>query len=232
MRSGLRAGQSGGVFHSALAARLQAVVDGLAQAIRRDRHDGNGGGACGVQRAQGGEQVGGGFGEIAGWAEVDASGRHARGTSAPNASRASPARTSRASRRSLRRRRVVAGQHAGRGRRDVLARRRRRRAGRGRVRCPRAAMPPRRRMTGVAAGRVDDGRFQADGVAPPSRIICHAVAEIGRDVRGRRRADMAGAVGAGRRDGQLGGAQQRLRDRDAPARARQWCRGRRWPDRR
>ena len=43
----------------------QPVVDGLAKALVRDRHDGDGVGTRGIERAQRGEQVGGGLDEIA-----------------------------------------------------------------------------------------------------------------------------------------------------------------------
>ena len=43
----------------------ETVIDRFAQARVRDRHHRDGGGACGIERAQVGEQVGGGFDQIA-----------------------------------------------------------------------------------------------------------------------------------------------------------------------
>ena len=167
--------------------------------------------------AQRGEQVGGGLGEIAGRAEVDGGAGMCAARRGRTPAGLRRARTSRASRRSLRRGRVVARQHAGRGRAAFGV------AGARATALPSDALDV---LARDAAEAQDDGRRRRShrrrsipgrpAVAPPSRIIGDAVAEIGCDVRGRRRADMAGAVGAGRGDGHAGGAQQRLRDRDAP----------------
>ena len=115
-RSGARPGRLGVAGSWLGRSPPQAVVDGLAQSFLGDRHDGNGDGAGGVERAQRGEQVGGGFGEVARRAEVyhgSGVGRHCAGRM-PAAPR--PSRTSLALRRRLRRRRIVPRQHAGRGR--------------------------------------------------------------------------------------------------------------------
>ena len=51
----------GAVVHGALAARRSRSLMASPSPCSRDRHDGNGRGARGVERAQGGEQVGGGL---------------------------------------------------------------------------------------------------------------------------------------------------------------------------
>ena len=68
-------------------------------------------------------------------------------------------------------------------------------------------------MTGSSpvASTTVDSRPTGGGAAVEDHR--HVVAEIGGDVRGGGRADVAGAVGARRGDGQIGGAQQGLGDR-------------------
>ena len=49
---------------------LEPIVDGLAQARARDRHDRDGRGACGIEGPQVREKIGGGFDEIPALREV------------------------------------------------------------------------------------------------------------------------------------------------------------------
>ena len=63
------------------------------------------------------------------------------------------------------------------------------------------------------AGKPDDGRFQADRRRPGVEDDADMVAEVVDDMGGGGRADMAGAVGARRRQRPGAGGQQRLRHR-------------------
>ena len=124
-----------------------------------------------------------------------------------------PSRTSRASSRSLARRRVVARQHA-RRRRACPARRCASAIGwpstRSMLSRGNAAEPQQHRL---GAGHIDHGQFQPERRRPAVEDHGDAVAEIGLHMRRGGRADVAGAVGAGRRDRPTGAPQQRLRHR-------------------
>ena len=148
----------------------QPVVDGLAKPLVRDRHDGDGACAGGVERAQGGEEVGGGLGEIARCAEVDRRPCMPRNGAAEGQQRLAVA--------------CPWGVEPQLGRRRVVPRR----ACRAMPACPASptatargrpstraissrATPPRRRMIGsspVTSTTVDS---RPTAVAPPSRII-------------------------------------------------------------
>jgi hypothetical protein len=80
-------------------------------------------------------------------------------------------------------------------------------------RIPRDAAGPQQHRRAAEAG--DDGRFDAHVGRSPVHHGVDAPVEVGDDMGGGGRADMAGAVGGGRGDRAAGGGEQRLRHRVA-----------------
>ena len=64
----------------------------------------------------------------------------------------------------------------------------------------------------LVPGHVDDGRLEADSRCSAVEDHRHATAQVRLHVRRRRRADVAGQIGAGCGDGAIDGAQQGLRN--------------------
>ena len=109
-----------------------------------------------------------------------------------------------------RRGRIVPFQHARRGRLPRLAERQRDRPADDVCDALACETTPSRRITGaspVTSTTVDSSPI---GAGPPSRMMATRSAEVCLHVRRERRAHMAGAVGAGRRDRPIGGAQESL----------------------
>ena len=209
----------------------EPVVDRFAEARVRDRHHRDGGGACGIERAQVGEQIGGGFDQIAARREVEHQqrrARHPRAATGPKASSASPASYILRMEPQPRPRRVVGGELPGAIGAVVRAGRMRRLAEREpRARSAARGSPPGRSSTARSrqATMVDSSPI---GVAPAVDDQLDTAAQVGEHVL---RAWSATHVRSGSPTAPPPGGRTPPGCRARPdgwARARRSCRGPRW----